>query len=124
MQIALFNLSRTISADGSRLILGLLKRAGHNVKFICLSRSSSQMYEIKELRLLNHILQDSNLVFIAVYSSYVGRAIQLTEFIHAEYPRLKVIWGGPHCISVPELSLQYADGICFSEGEEAVIDLV
>ena len=124
MQIALFNLSRTISSDGSRLILGLLKRAGHNVKFICLSRSSSQMYEIKELRLLNHILQDSNLVFIAVYSSYVGRAIQLTEFIHAEYPGLKVIWGGPHCISVPELSLQYADGICFSEGEEAVIDLI
>src|SRR6185369_3690887 len=47
-----------------------------------------------------------------------------TEFIHDEYPGLKVIWGGPHCISVPELCLLHADGICFSEGDRAVIELV
>jgi radical SAM superfamily enzyme YgiQ (UPF0313 family) len=35
-----------------------------------------------------------------------------------------VIWGGPHCISAPELSLRHADGVCFSEGDEAVVELV
>jgi radical SAM superfamily enzyme YgiQ (UPF0313 family) len=35
-----------------------------------------------------------------------------------------VIWGGPHCISVPELGLRYADGVCFSESDEVVVDFV
>jgi len=37
---------------------------------------------------------------------------------------MKVIWGGPHCISVPELGLRHADGICFSEGDQVVVDFV
>ena len=37
---------------------------------------------------------------------------------------MKVIWGGPHCISMPELSLRFADGVCFSEGDQVVVDLV
>ena len=41
-----------------------------------------------------------------------------------KYPGLKIIWGGPHCISVPEFGLRHADGICFSEGDEAVVELV
>ncbi len=113
-----------MSSDGSRLISALLKRAGHTVKTIFLSRTASSIYEADELRRLHHILNDTDLVMIAVYSSYVTRAILVTEFIHAEYPGLKVIWGGPHCISVPELSLRHADGICFSEGDKAVIDFV
>ncbi len=124
MKITLFNLSRTMSSDGSRLISALLKRAGHTVKTIFLSRTTSSIYEADELRQLGHILGDTDLVMIAVYSSYVARAILVTEFIHAEYPGVKVIWGGPHCISVPELSLCHADGICFSEGDQAVIDFV
>jgi radical SAM superfamily enzyme YgiQ (UPF0313 family) len=113
-----------MSSDGSRLISALLKRAGHNVKTIFLSRAASSIYEADELNQLNHILNDTDLVMIAVYSSYVTRAILVTEFVHAKYPGIKVIWGGPHCISVPELSLRHADGICFSEGDQAVLDLV
>ncbi len=124
MKITLFNISRTLSSDGSRLISALLKKSGHSVKNIFLSRSASQMYEIDELSLLSEIISDTDIVMIAVYSSYVKRAIQVTDFIHAEYPGLHVIWGGPHCISVPELSLHHADGICFSEGDRAIIDFV
>lgn len=36
---------------------------------------------------------------------------------------MKVIWGGPHCISAPEFSLRYADGVCFAEGDKAIVDL-
>ena len=31
-----------------------------------------------------------------------------------------VIWGGPHCVAAPELSLHHADGVCFAEGDIAV----
>ena len=59
---------------------------------------------------------------VAVYSSYAVRAVQVTQYIHKKFPGMKVIWEGPHCISVPELGLRYADGICFSEGDQAVVD--
>jgi radical SAM superfamily enzyme YgiQ (UPF0313 family) len=124
MNITIINLSRTLSSDGSRLISALLKRAGHHVTNIYLSRAASAIYEIDEFRQLHEILLGTDLVMVGVYSSYVSRAILVTEFIHIEYPGLKVIWGGPHCISVPELSLLHADGICFSEGDQAVVELV
>lgn len=124
MNITLINLSRTLSSDGSRLISALLKRAGHHVTNIYLSRAASAIYVTDEFRQLHEILRATDLVMVAVYSSYVSRAILVSEFIHSEYPGLKVIWGGPHCISVPELSLQHADGICFSEGDQAVVELV
>ncbi|MFC1862715.1 B12-binding domain-containing radical SAM protein [Thermodesulfobacteriota bacterium] len=124
MEITLFNLSRTLSSDGSRLISAILRQAGHPTKSIFLARASSSLYETDELSQLHYILQDSEIVMIAVYSSYVQRAIHLTEFIHDNYAGLKVIWGGPHCISAPEVSLKYADGICFSEGDQAALELV
>jgi radical SAM superfamily enzyme YgiQ (UPF0313 family) len=124
MNITLINLSRTLSSDGSRLISALLKRAGHHVTNIYLSRASSAIYETDEFRQLHEILRVTDLVMVGVYSSYVSRAILVTEFIHSAYPGLKIIWGGPHCISVPELSLRHADGICFSEGDQAVVEMV
>jgi radical SAM superfamily enzyme YgiQ (UPF0313 family) len=76
------------------------------------------------MALLDGLLSDVDIVMISVYSSYAIRAVQLTDYVHERFPDLKVIWGGPHCISVPEIGLGSADGICFSEGDEAVIDLV
>ena len=60
----------------------------------------------------------------AVYSQGAAMSAQITEFIHTKYPGIKVIWGGPHCIAAPELSLRYADGVCFAEGDVAVVALV
>lgn len=124
MRITLFNLSPFLSSDGSRLIAALLKRANHKVTSIYVARLEPLYCSTVELESLDSILKQSDLVMIGVYSTYVSRAIQLTEFIHSRYPGLKVIWGGPHCISAPELSIRYADGVCFSEGDEAVLDLV
>ncbi len=124
MRITIFNLSARLSSDGSRLIAALLKRDKHAVTSIYTARSEPLYYSSAELASLDGILKQSDLVMIGVYSIYAARAAQITEFVHSRYPGLKVIWGGPHCISAPELSIRYADGVCFSEGDEAVVDLV
>lgn len=124
MRITLFNLSARLSSDGSRLIAALLKRAGHKVTSVYLARSEPMFYSTAELECLDDILKHSDLVMIGVYSLYAARAAQITEFVHNRYPGLKVIWGGPHCISAPEISISHADGVCFSEGDEAVVELI
>ncbi len=124
MKIVLINVSGQLSSDGSRLISALLKRAGHQVKSVFFARQEPLEYEPRELELLDEILKETDLVMLAVYSSYSIRAVQVTEYTHKKYSGLKVIWGGPHCVSVPDLALRYADGVCYSEGDEVVLDLV
>ena len=124
MKIVLINVSARLSSDGSRLISALLKRAGHRVTNVFLARPEPLYYEQHELDQLHDLIKECELVKIAVYSSNAIRAIQVTEFVHKKYPGMTVIWGGPHCISVPELGLRYADGVCFSEGDQVIVDLV
>lgn len=123
MTIALVNVSGRMSTDGSRLVSALLKRAGHSVRGIFLSRRTPMLYNERELALLDDIFAEADAVMISVYSSYAARAVQVTDYVHRRHPRCRVFWGGPHCISVPEVGLEHADGICFSEGDEAVVDL-
>jgi anaerobic magnesium-protoporphyrin IX monomethyl ester cyclase len=124
MEIVLVNLSSTMSSDGSRLISALLKRSGYSVTNIFLARSNPFNYDKSELILLDPILEKTKLVLIGVYSSYILRAIQLTEYVKETFPEIKVVWGGPHCIAAPEMALEFADGVCFSEGDEVIIDFV
>ena len=123
MEISLISVSGRLACDGSRLISSLLKRAGHTVKNIYFARVEPD-YEQSELERLSEILQDTNLVMLSVYSNYFGRAIRITNYVHQKFPDVKVVWGGPHCVATPELSLKYADVVCFSEGDEAVLQLV
>lgn len=124
MKIVLINLSSTMSSDGSRLISALLKKSGYSVTNVFLARSNPFNYDESELVLLGPILEKTQLVLIGVYSSYVLRAIQITKYIKAAFPEIKIVWGGPHCIAAPEMALGFADGVCFSEGDEAVVDFV
>ena len=124
MKIVLISVSARLSSDGSRLISALLKRAGHRVTSVFLARPDPLYYKQEELEQLDELIRGCELVMVAVYSSYAIRAIQVTEFVHKNYPGMNVIWGGPHCISVPELALRYADGVCFSEGDQVIVDLV
>jgi anaerobic magnesium-protoporphyrin IX monomethyl ester cyclase len=123
MHLTLVNVSGRLSTDGSRLVSALLKRAGHQVDSVFLSRTEPLLYGRDELALLDPILRRTGAVLLSVYSSYAVRAVQVSDFVHERYPGAKVFWGGPHCISVPELGLRHADGICFSEGDEAVVAL-
>lgn len=124
MKIALINVSGQLSLDGSRLISALLKRAGNHVWNVFLARKAPLHYDEDELAPLHEIFKQVDLVLLAIYSTYAVRAVQVTEFIHRHYPGMLVVWGGPHCISAPELGLQHADGVCFSEGDQAIVDFV
>lgn len=124
MRILLINVSARLSTDGSRLISALLKRANHQVKVVFLARLEPLEYSQKELEALDELIREADLVLVAVYSFYALRAVQITQYIHRKHPGLPVIWGGPHCVSAPELSLRYADGVCFSEGDQAVVELI
>jgi radical SAM superfamily enzyme YgiQ (UPF0313 family) len=124
MRVAVFSVCSKLTSDGSRLVSALLKRAGHEVRSVFLARSEPLEYGPAELEHLDPILRETDVVLIAVYSSYVIRAVQVTEYVKSRFPNMVVVWGGPHCISVPELCLRFADGVCFSEGDEAVLDLL
>jgi radical SAM superfamily enzyme YgiQ (UPF0313 family) len=126
MKIALINVSGRLSMDGSRMISALLKRAGHSVKSVFMVRQKpiDSKYSSKEIEQLIEILDDADLAMIAVYSLYAIRAVKVTELIHKRYPGMMVIWGGPHCISAPDHCIQYADGVCYSEADAIIVDLV
>jgi radical SAM superfamily enzyme YgiQ (UPF0313 family) len=123
MKILLISTSGRLPSDGSRLISALLKQARHQVTNVYLSRRQPD-YPIAELERLDDVLKATELVLVAVYSNYAARAERLTDFIHRRYPHLKVVWGGPHCISVPQICLRHADAVCFSEGDQAVVEFV
>lgn len=126
MRILFLNVLGSVSSDGSRLISALLKRAGHSVKSVYVKKANPELYplETEEVEKLHDVLKNAELVLMAVYSGFGPRTVQITNFIRQNYPDLKIIWGGPHCISAPEISLEYADGVCFSEGDQVVVDLV
>jgi anaerobic magnesium-protoporphyrin IX monomethyl ester cyclase len=125
MKIGLVNVAgRLATGDGSRLISALLKRAGHSVTSVYLSRTEPLAYERAELAELDAVFGDADVIMIGVFSSYAMRAVQVTDYVHERWPGRLVFWGGPHCVGAPELGLRHADGICFSEGDEAVPDLV
>ena len=74
MEITVINVSGRLGCDGSRLISALLKRAGHKTKNIYLARPEPE-YELNELERMKDILKETDLVMVAVYSNYSGRAI-------------------------------------------------
>ena len=124
MKIAFLNVNGIGNNDGSRLISSIVKRAGHTIKSVFFANKGSNVFGEYELDKLDEILKNSDMVMISVYSHYALRAVHATQFIRKKYPGMKVFWGGPHCISAPELSLPYADGICFAEGDCVVVDLI
>jgi len=60
---------------------------------------------------------------VAVYSSYAFRAVQISEYVHKKYAGL-TLFGVDPTVCLPEICLKHADAVCFSEGDQAVIELV
>lgn len=124
MRVVLFNLQRDVCPDGAAVIASLLRSAGHHVTRVTTPRIWSLRDEPGLEEDFDSLLLKIDLVLIAVYSAGLTRAVEITEMIHRRHKHLKVIWGGPHCVSAPEESLQYADGVCYAEGDTIITELV
>lgn len=124
MRIAVIKLSGRLTTEGSRLVAALLRQAGHRVTDVYLVRPAHRDYTPQEIENLHEVCREVDMVMVAVYSVFANRAIQVTDFVRRNYPEMPIVWGGPHCVSAPELSLEHADAVCFGEGDECVVEFV
>lgn len=129
MKILLFNCAKLLTSDGARMISALLKREGHEVKMVCLTKEfapgdvRTANFTEEELDECRALIEPADLVMMAVLSPYSIRAAAISYFIRLNYPEKKILWGGPHCVSSYETALKHADMVCYAEGEEVVTDL-
>lgn len=124
MKILLLYSNTSLSSDGFRLITALLRREGHELQIVMIPKQPPMNLSDEELQLLGEFSLKSDLVMIGVYSLFEYIAVRLTKYLKEIRPERLVVWGGPHCINAPEESLQYADGVCYSEGDVAVPQFV
>lgn len=124
LNIVMINVTGDVAAEGSRLVARLLKGAGHAVRQVFLVRDPYAAYTEQEVATLGPLLQGADVIMLSVYSVFVARAALVTRVARRLCPGVPVIWGGPHCISAPEMSLRHADGVCFGEGELSVVEYV
>lgn len=124
MKILLIYPNTQISCDGFRLISALLRKDGHQIQIVTIPKHHTLEISENELQLLGEQSIESDMVMIGVYSVHENHARCLTKYLKKLRPERLVIWGGPHCIGSPDKSLEYADGLCYSEGDIAIPQFV
>ena len=124
MKILLVSPNTRMSNDGLRLIAALLRRDGHQLQMITVPNPAPKIISDEKLKMLGEFTMEADLVMIGVYSLYEQHVIRITKYLKSIRPDRLIIWGGPHCIGQAEESLQYADGVCYSEGDIAVPQFV
>jgi len=122
LNVAFINVNYECSAEGSRIISAVLKRAGHRVRMIFLTKHAGAEFEPKDLKDLPDLLKGFDVVLMSFMSDTFLRALQVTQFIRKTYPKLPVVWGGVHATVASEECLQHVDYLCRGEGEEAATE--
>lgn len=124
MKILLIYPNNRISGDGFRLIAAILRKEGHSLIIVNIPKAPAGEISGNELRLLADLGAECELVLMNVYSLHQHHAEIITNYLKENRPERQVIWGGPHCISAPENSMEYADGVCYSEGDIVIPQFV
>lgn len=105
---------------GIMYLSSYLKAHGHRVNLSLLS-------EYKRIDGLLGFIKDTgpDLIAFSVMTPQVNTFRSITKIIK-ENTHCRIIWGGPHCIFMPEnvLENEDADIICTGEGEEALLTLM
>ena len=105
---------------GIMYLSSYLKANGHQVCLFLLSeykRSDGLLRVIKDA--------DPDLVGFSVMTPQVSTFRPVAKIVK-ETTRRRIIWGGPHCMFMPEnvSENRYIDIICIGEGEEALLTLM
>jgi radical SAM superfamily enzyme YgiQ (UPF0313 family) len=113
-----------------------LKSKGHQVDFIFDPRSFStevvsseklaNFFDIKEGIVSSLIKLKPDFVGFSVFTINYQRTLELASLIKKRLPKTKIILGGIHPTSVPDLVIKQesVDIVCVGEGEEALNELL
>ena len=121
-----------LTAFGVRSLSSYLRSRGHDTRLVFLPGSIG-MYRTEGTYAYSYskqvqddlieLVQGTDIVGFSFFTSYVTRAMQLSELIrsHTDIP---IIWGGIHATSMPDEALQYADMVCIGEGELTLLEVM
>jgi len=122
VKITLLSIYPDIASFGVRTISSVLKREGHSVDLIFLTKEFWEKFEEKTLDDVVNLTEKSDLVGISLMSNFWDNAIQLTQKIKQHYD-IPVLWGGTHPTVRPDECLEHADMVCISESEQPLVEL-
>ncbi|MBF0557619.1 MAG: B12-binding domain-containing radical SAM protein [Nitrospirae bacterium] len=129
MKITLIELSvPDTSAIGVRSLSSYLKKHGYEVRIIFLANGGHKIasggirHSDEVVDQVVALCKDADLIGLSFLSSGFHRAAQITKSIK-RLLKVPVIWGGIHATIEVAQCLEYADGVCRGEGEEALLEL-
>jgi len=122
MKISLLSIYPDIQSFGIRTISACLKREGHEVDLLFLSREFRERFVDKTMDDLVKLTKGSNLIGISLMSNFWDNAVQITKKLKEHY-NTPIVWGGTHATVRPDECLDHADMVCIGEGEEALVEL-
>lgn len=105
---------------GIMYLSSYLKANGHDTQLFLLSEYKRIERLLRSIRNIN-----PELIGFSVMTPQVNTFLPITK-IMKENTQRKIIWGGPHCIFMPDnvMGNGYVDIICTGEGEEALLTLM
>ena len=111
---------------GLRIISAVLKEKGYSVRKIflpCPNLSAIEPYDKRTMDDLADLCREANLIGFSLMSL----DLKVTDFtasaLKKRLPSKTIIYGGMHTILCPETCLNWADIVCVSEGENAIVEL-
>ena len=122
MKITLLSIYPDLASYGVRTISAVLKKEGHSVDLIFLTKQFWERFEEKTLNDIVNLTKKSDLIGISLMSNFWDNAIQLTQKLKQHYD-IPIMWGGTHPTVRPEECLEYADMVCISESEQPLVEL-
>jgi len=125
MKIVLISTLTGTSDHGLAILSSILKNAGYDVTMVFVAAGEyggTKKYNKKELKQLELICKNCDLVGISSFSSTALKAIQIIDFLKGKVPN--IVWGGVHATLYPEHCITHCDIVCVGEGEEVILDLI
>jgi len=122
MKITFFSIYPDIASYGVRTISSVLKKEGHSVDVVFLTKEFYERFEEETLDDLVKMTKDSDLIGISLMSNFWDNAIQITKKLKQHY-KTPILWGGTHPTVRPVECLEHADMVCISESEQSLVEL-
>ena len=106
MKITLLSIYPDIQSYGVRTISAVLKKEGHSVDLIFLTKEFWERFEEKTLNDIVNLTKKSDLIGISLMTNFWDNAIQLTQKLKQHYDT-PIMWRGTQDIVKLKECLEY-----------------